>query len=123
MPIPSFILVELADLQTQVLAASPLSNASDATIEAIQLNAQQLVNDIQTALTAVSVVTGTNTVSVTDGSILDGWTAPVDPGAIASSLLTVDDAATDQSSLSLMRGVTGRVSININQIPQSRHLQ
>jgi hypothetical protein len=123
MPVPTSVLTELAVLQAQVLAASPLSNASDATVEAMQLNAEQLVNDIQTALIAVSVPTGTNTVSVTDGSLLDGWVAPIDPGTIASSLLTVDDAATNQSDLSLMRGVVGRVAANLNQIPQSRHAQ
>lgn len=123
MPIPSSILIELADLQAGVTAATPLISASDVTIEALQLNAEQLVSDVQTTLVAVSVVTGTNQVSTTDGSILDGWTAPVDPISMVSGLLTVDDAATDQSSLSLMRGVVGRVSINLNQIPQSRHIQ
>ena len=83
-------------------AATPINNAPFATIKAMQLNAGNLVNDIQTALTA------TNT--------LDTWVAPVDPKSIVSGFDAVVCAAVDQNNLSFSRGVVGRVASNLDQL-------
>jgi hypothetical protein len=101
MSIPSNIMEELANLQAQVQAATPLNNAPFPTIRAMQLNAGQLVSDIQTALTATSV--------------LDTWTAPSDPVSIVAGFNSVVTAGDDQSDLSLMRGVVGRVASNLDE--------
>lgn len=103
MSIPANIVSELASLQAQVAAASPLSQATHATIVALQLNATQLVADVQTALTAPN-------------NLLDTWTAPPDPGAMVSGILSVLTAAQDQNTLSYMRGVTGRAASNLEQL-------
>ncbi|WP_024517078.1 hypothetical protein [Bradyrhizobium sp. Tv2a-2] len=103
MSIPSNIINELTSLQKQVVAAKPLQQASRATIVALQLNAAQLVSDIETALTAPN-------------NLLDTWSASIDPGAIVSGLLSVVSTAQDQSTLSFMRGVTGRAASNLNQL-------
>ena len=100
--IPTNITTELAGLQAQTAAAAPLASASHATVAALQLNAGKLVNDIQTALAAAST--------------LDSWAAPIDPGAIVSGFAGVVTASQDQSSLSLMRGLVGRATSNLDQI-------
>jgi hypothetical protein len=102
MTISTTITAELASLQAQVIAAAPLANASHATIVALQLNAGQLVADVQAALLAP-----TN---------LDNWIAPADPAAIASALTGIYGQGLDQSNLSLMRGVTGRAASNLDQL-------
>jgi hypothetical protein len=100
--IPTSVSVELLDLQTQVAQASPLDQASGATIKALQLNAGNLVEDIQAALVATS--------------ILDGWVAPTDPASMATGFATVAEAGSDQQALSLMRGIVGRVASNLDQL-------
>lgn len=102
MSIPSNITTELTDLEAQVQAASPLASASYATVKAMQLNAGNLVNDIQTALTATNV--------------LDTWAAPIDPISIIAGFQTVATAGDDQSNLALMRGVVGRATANLEQL-------
>lgn len=102
MTIPANISTELTSLQQRVAAATPLTAASHATITALQLNAGNLVNDIQTALTA------TNT--------LDTWMAPIDAPSMVLGFDGVVTAAEDQASLSLMRGVTGRVLANLETV-------
>ncbi|WP_407146232.1 hypothetical protein [Bradyrhizobium sp. ORS 86] len=102
MSIPAAITAELANLQAQVKAASPLSSASRPIVLAMQLNAAQLVADVQAALVAPSV--------------LDSWVAPSDPAAIVTGVLGVSVAAEDASNLSLMRGVVGRVASNLDQL-------
>jgi hypothetical protein len=102
MTIPANITSELQNLQDQVAAATPLNNASFATIKAMQLNALNLVNDIQTALTA--------------SSLLDTWMPPTDPVALVSGFNTVVVAGNDQNNLSLMRGVVGRATSNLDQL-------
>jgi hypothetical protein len=103
MTIAASITSELTSLQLQVQAASPLAQAPRATLIAIKLNAAQLVGDLQAALDAPSP--------------LDSFAAPTDPASIAAGVLSVAEVASDQSSLSLMRGVAGRAASNINQIP------
>lgn len=102
MSIPVNITTELTDLQAQVAAATPLDAAPFSTIKALQLNAGNLVADIQTALTA--------------SSTLDTWTAPIDAPSIISGFQLVVTAAEDQNTLSLMRGVVGRAASNLNEL-------
>src|SRR4051812_14052839 len=99
--IPSNITTELESLQAQVNAALPLNQASFPTIKALQLNAGNLIIDIQAALVAPS--------------ILDTWIAPLDAASIISGFNIVVTAAEDLNQLSLLRGVTGRVAANLNQ--------
>lgn len=103
MSIPATITTALASLQAQVLAAQPLANASSATVKAMQLNAGNLVNDVQSALTAPN-------------NLLDTWSAPSDPASIVAGINNLVSAATDQSNLALMRGIVGRVASNLNQL-------
>jgi hypothetical protein len=102
MSIPANITTELAFLQAQVKAATPLANAPFTTIKAMQLNAGNLVADIQTALTAKST--------------LDTFAAPVDPISMINGFQLVVTAGQDQNKLSLLRGVSGRVAANLNQL-------
>lgn len=98
----SSITTELESLQAQVKAALPLNQASFPTIKALQLNARNLVTDIQAALVAPST--------------LDTWVAPVDVGSIIPGVNAAVTAGEDQNQLSLLRGVTGRVSANLDQL-------
>ena len=102
MTISTTITTALSSLQAQVAAAAPLANASIPTITALQLNAAQLVSDIQTALTATST--------------LDTWVAPADPISMVNGFDQVVVAGVDQSNLSLMRGVVGRAASNLDQL-------
>jgi hypothetical protein len=102
MAIPFNITTELSSLQAQVAIAAPLASAPFSTIKAIQLNAGNLVNDIQTALTGASA--------------LDTWTAPPDPISMATGFNSLVAAAEDQGNLSLMRGVAGRAASNLDQL-------
>ena len=103
MSIPANITTELTSLQAQVAAAAPLANATHATKVALQLNAGQLVADVQSALVAPS-------------NLLDTWIAPTDPVVIISGVLGLLTASQDQNNLSLMRGVTGRAASNLDQL-------
>jgi len=103
MSIPSSITTALSSLESQVSAAQPLANASQATRVALKLNAAALVTSIQDTLIGASV--------------LDTWSAPTDPAAIVSGFLNVVTAGDDQNTLSLMRGVCGRAASNLDQLP------
>lgn len=103
MTIPSSITTALDSLESQVAAAQPLANASEATRTALKLNASSLVTSIRTTLAA--------------SSALDTWTAPADPNVIISGVLGLVDDAADQSNLALMGGVVGRAAANLNQLP------
>lgn len=102
MTIPANVTMELASLQAQVAAATPLNNASFATIRALQLNAGNLVSDIQSELTETST--------------LDTFVAPVDPISIVAGFNAVVTEGQDQNKLSLMRGIVGRVASNLDQL-------
>jgi hypothetical protein len=102
MSIPANIAGEWTALQAQVTAATPVANASFATVKAMQLNADNLVADLQGALVT--------------SSILDTWSAPSDPASIVSGFQTVLTAADDQNTLSLMRGIAGRIASNLDQV-------
>jgi hypothetical protein len=103
MTIPSSITTAISSLESQVAAAQPLANASQATRTALKLNAAALVTNIQDTLT--------------EGSILDTWAAPIDPASIVAGVLLVVTASEDQNTLSLMRGVCGRAASNLDQLP------
>lgn len=102
MSIPSNIVTEWDSLQAQVAAAQPLANASFPTIRALQLNAGNLVNDVQTALIAPT--------------LLDTWTPGVDAPSIVSGFEAVVTASQDQGNLALRRGLAGRAASNLNQL-------
>ena len=102
MSIPADIATELLDVQAELVAASPLGAADFATIKALQLNAANLVADLQGALD--------------EPSLLDTWVAPVDAVGIVAGVLTVVQAGDDQKDLSLMRGVVGRAASNLDQM-------
>lgn len=103
MGIPANIVSQIAFLQTQTTAAAPLSSASPATIVAIQLNAENLVASVDAAVLAAA-------------GALDTWEAPTDPDLIVSGILALEQSATDQSALAVMRGYVGRMAANLNQL-------
>lgn len=103
MSIPQNVITELSELQAQVAAAYPLQSASQATVYAIQLNAKQLVADIETALLKAA-------------GALDTWTAPADPVAIASGITGLLENAQDQSNLAQWAGYVGRATRNVDQL-------
>lgn len=107
MSIPSNVTAELANLQAQVAANTPLANAPRATITAMQLNAAQLVSDIDAAI-------------ISSAGALDTWTAPVDPVAIACGIQGLLENAQDESNLALMGGVVGRATSNLYQLPSTQ---
>lgn len=100
--IPSNIASELTSIQAQLVAASPLTSAPFATIKALQLNAANLVADVQSALVGANM--------------LDNWQPSSDPTVIISAFQSLVVLSTDQSTLSLMRGVVGRASSNLDQL-------
>ena len=102
MSIPSSITTALTNLQAQVIAAEPMINASRASLFAIQLNTDSLLINIQKSLTATS--------------ILDTYSASTNPALIVSEVLQLATAATDQNTLSTMRGYVGRADKNIDQV-------
>jgi hypothetical protein len=114
MTIPTNITVELASLEAQVTDAQPLANAGQATITALQLNAGNLVADIQTALTTTTLIP--NIVLTTDSGWLDNWVPPIDALSMVGGVLNVLVSAQNQSQLSLMRGVVGRAASNLDQL-------
>jgi len=114
MSIPANITTELTSLQAQVKAATPLNNANFATIKAMQLNAVNLVSDIQFALTTTKLIP--NIVLTTDSVLLDTWVAPVDAISMVTGFNAVVVAGDNQNALSLMRGVVGRVASNLDQL-------
>lgn len=93
---------ELVELEAQVVAATPLENASTPTVKAIQLNAVNLTADLQAAL----VATGT----------LDSWDAPIDAPTIISMYNDIVTQGTDEATLALLRGIIGRVTSNVDQL-------
>jgi hypothetical protein len=115
MAISSTITTDLTSLQNQVAAAEPLANASHATIVALQLNAAELVEDIQLALTASSIL-DTFVISTNPFLIAAGTASTSDPVSIVNGVNSMVTAATDQANLSLMRGVTGRAASNLDQL-------
>lgn len=103
MTIPTVISNDLASLQVQVAAASPLNKATHATITALQLNAAALLKKIRETL-------------VTPDSVLDTWTASEDILDIITSIEGLMVAAEDANTLALMEGVVGRASSNLDQL-------
>jgi hypothetical protein len=113
MSIPANIATELASLQAQVTAATPLNNAPLTTIKAMQLNAGNLVNDIQSALTTTAL---SNIIPTTDSTLLDTWAPPPDAVTMVAGFNAVVIASQNQNKLSLLRGVAGRAASNLSQL-------
>lgn len=103
MAIPARINSDLAAIQAQVTAAAPLTSASVATVKAIQLNLDSLIEEVASA-------------QGTTGVVLDTWGAPTDPAALALSLQGLSTSAADQSTLTDMLALLGRVNLNVDQI-------
>ena len=103
MTIPANITTEITALQAQVAAAAPLTGASQATLTAMQLNAAQLVRDIDGALTSAA-------------GVLDTWTAPVGTALIIAGIVELSGNAQDQSTLAKWRGYIGRATSNLDQL-------
>ena len=103
MTIPATIKAEIAALQAQIAAAGPLQAVPQATLTALQLNAEQLVSDLGSAL--LSAAAG-----------LDSWAPPIDAPSIASGVQALAAAAADQATLANARGFIGRVTSNLNQV-------
>jgi hypothetical protein len=104
--IPANVTSELAALQAQVSSAAPLASASAPTISAIQLNAEQLVSDIATALANAA-------------GQLDTFMpppAPTDPAGIVAGVLAIAESATDQFMLADMGGFVGRAAANLDTL-------
>ena len=101
--IPQTITDELTSLQAQVAAASPLSTANRATVTALQLNAGSLVTDVEAAQHSLA-------------GALDTYTAEVDPVDIIQGVLGVYQNALDEANITYMRGLTGRVASNLDQL-------
>lgn len=115
MSIPANIMTEIASLQAQTVANAPLSNASRANIIAMQLNAAQLVSDVDAAQSPLA-------------GVLDSWTAfqpvsitypngTIDPQQIVNGVLRLLGNAQDENAIVLMRGLVGRVADNLDQLP------
>ena len=103
MAVPANVTSELAFIQNQVQSAQPLANASSATVTAMILNAEQLVGDIDAAVTSTA-------------GQLDTWVAPVPVMQIISGIEGIVINAEDQASLTDMRGLVGRATSALNQL-------
>lgn len=103
MTIPASLQAEVIALNTAFLAADPLSQSPRAAITALQINAAQLVADIDTALTGAS-------------GALDTFSAPTDAPSIASGFSALLTASQNQSDLADLRGLAGRVASNLEQV-------
>lgn len=111
--IPANITIALASLEAQVAAASPLASAPHSALVAAQLNASNLVNMIQTALTTTLT---SNIILTTDSVLLDTWVPPIDSISIINGILNVLVSSQNQNQLSLIRGVVGRATSNLDQL-------
>lgn len=103
MAVPANVIKELTALQAQMAAAAPLQSASFATIKAIQLNLDNLINDTFIALGAAT-------------GALDIWVEPTYPGAVATSILGIVVNANDQNDLFDILTLLGRVNHNIDTL-------
>ena len=103
MTLPVAITTELNSLEAQVTAAQPLNKASWQTIRALQLNGDKLVQDVE--LAQYSLV-----------GQLDTWIAPTQPEPIIVGVVKVCNSAIDEASITQLRGITGRVAANLNQL-------
>jgi hypothetical protein len=113
MTIPANVVSELEFLQAQVAAVGDLRTAEVATVTAMELNATNLLLDIDTALATAAG----STRDITGAFInLDTWQAPIDVGLIVSDIQILLVCAQDQATLSAMRGVVGRASVMLNNL-------
>jgi hypothetical protein len=105
MAIPQTIITEFTDIQAQINAAIPLTSASQATVTALQLNADQLVSDCEQAQGTL--------VGQLDTYV---WTPGDDPAIITVAVQGLNQSATDEANIVLLRGLAGRMASNLNQL-------
>lgn len=103
MTIPASIQAEIAAITTAFQAASPLKQAPRAAVRALQINAAQIVADVDISLAA-------------SAGALDAFSAPVMPDAIAAGVSALLTASQNQTDLADLRGLAGRVASNLNQV-------
>jgi hypothetical protein len=103
MAIPSTITADLVAFNAQVSAAAPLRSAASATLKALKLNLDDLIENVATAQNKAA-------------GGLDTWAAPADAQAIASGVLGLVTAATDQAALTDMLALLGRANLNLDQL-------
>lgn len=104
MSVPQKILGEVQFLSNQINSSQPLTSQPKSLVTAMQLNAANLVKDIDAAQgDAIGQ--------------LDTWVQPGDPFALISSLQGLGISATDQLSIFDTRSFVGRLASNLDQLP------
>lgn len=103
MAIPQSIVGELQFLQNQLKNSQPLTDQTNATIIALQLNAASLVVDLDIAENNAA-------------GQLDTWVQPQDPFALITSFDNLLISAQDQTSICDIRSLIGRVASNLDQL-------
>lgn len=100
MPFPANIQAEVSSLNSAYVAASPLEGATSATIYGLAVQAVQLVDDTDAALTAAA-------------GDLDAFPDVFMPMDIAIGVEGLLDAAMTQTALSDLAGFAGRMASNL----------
>ena len=103
MTIGPVLQAEIAALNVAFAAASPIEQAPRASVTALQINAAQLVSDIDSALASAA-------------GALDTFTTPLLAADMATGLLGLYMASQNQTDLADVRGLAGRVVSNLDQI-------
>jgi hypothetical protein len=119
--IPAAVTVAVTALQTQVAAALPLESASRPTIQALQLNAAALVDQIDAALAAAVALSASGSIGIT--AEIDTWVSPTDPEGIITGVTSMLVSTQTQWQLAVMRGIIGRVASNLDQLGPVPQLQ
>jgi hypothetical protein len=101
--IPQSIIGSLQFLQNQYNNAQPLTDQSRPTIVALQLNADNLIVNLDLA-------------EIVAAGQLDTWTSSTDPFSLIASLQGLLVSAQDQTSICDIRSFIGRVASNLDQL-------
>ena len=103
MAIPATIQAEIAAITAAFQAATPLKQAPRAAVTALQINAAQIVADVDSALAGAA-------------GALDTFAAPLMPADIAAGVNALLTASQNQTDLADLRGLAGRVASNLDQV-------
>ena len=103
MAIGTALQAEIAALNVAFAAATPIEQAPRAAVTALQINAAQLVSDVDAALAGAA-------------GALDTFTAPAMAADMATGLTGLYTASQNQTDLADLRGLAGRVASNLDQI-------
>ena len=98
MAIPATIQAEIAAITAAFQAATPLKQAPRAAVTALQINAAQIVADVDSALAGAA-------------GALDTFAAPLMPADIAAGVSALLTASQNQTDLADLRGLAGRVDL------------